>query len=217
MLKILNASKSFAKTKVLDDVSFTLAKGSVVGLAGASGSGKSTLLRCIQGLEELDAGSIVCSGKTGFMFQDFQLFPHMTVLENLCYAPQHVLADNKCEVKAKSLLQELGLQAKLNAVPEQLSGGQKQRVAFARSLMMQPALLLCDEPTSGLDFATIEDVVSLLEEAKKKGISMLIASHDLDLLTSLTDRVLVMQQGSLVKDLDLSSVSNPVATLREYY
>jgi polar amino acid transport system ATP-binding protein len=188
MLKIDHASKKFGAHTLFQNLSLTLEKESIIGLAGPSGCGKTTLLRCIQQLENLDSGTIHLQGKSGFMFQDFQLFPHMTVLKNLIYAPSlHKL--NNLENQAYTLLNHLGIGEKALSYPAQLSGGQKQRVALARSLMMQPDLLLCDEPTSGLDKATTEEVIILLKQVKTMGISLLIASHDLVFLEKIADKI----------------------------
>jgi polar amino acid transport system ATP-binding protein len=217
MLNINKARKVFANHVVLQDINLHISKGSIIGLAGPSGSGKSTLLRAIQKLETLDSGEIVCAGDSGFMFQDFQLFPHMTVLRNLTYAPMNVLKQAEAETRAQALLSELGLADKANVYPAQLSGGQKQRVALARSLMMHPDLLLCDEPTSGLDVATIGDVVQLLRSVHARGVTMIIASHDLDFLTLIARRIIVLKQGKLVADIEPQKITDPVATLKAYY
>lgn len=217
MLKVAQVSKAFHNSAILNNINFSVEKGSIIGLAGPSGGGKSTLLRCIQKLETIDSGTIECQGTTGFMFQDFQLFPHMTVMENLIYAPK--LLDKKTDhtIKAKEILDDLGLLDKANEYPHKLSGGQKQRAALARSLMMHPDLLLCDEPTSGLDMVTILDVVELLEAVRKKGITMIIASHDLDFLTKIADRIIFLKSGQIVEELDPKSIDNPVEHLRVYY
>ncbi len=194
-----------------------VAKNSIVGLAGSSGSGKSTLLRCIQNLETIDSGSIECSSQTGFMFQDFQLFPHMTVLQNLIYAPTLLANSKDHDTQALAILANLGLADKASAYPDKLSGGQKQRVALARSLMMQPELLLCDEPTSGLDVATTLDVVSLLEDVRSIGITMIIASHDLDFLTKVADRILLLKNGEIIVDIAPKTLDDPIHYLKNYY
>ncbi|CDZ77980.1 Glutamine transport ATP-binding protein GlnQ [Legionella massiliensis] len=200
MLTVEQACKTFGPVQVLKQLNLSVEANTIVGLAGPSGSGKSTLLRCIQGLESLESGAIHFSGKSGFMFQDFQLFPHMTVLQNLIYAPRLHNKTANHEEKAKQLLESLGIADKAQAYPHQLSGGQKQRVALARSLMMNPSLLLCDEPTSGLDLATIDDVISLLNGIKVMGVTMIIASHDLDFLSKVADRLIVLKGGELVSD-----------------
>lgn len=217
MLQINAASKNFGSTKVLNQINLSIETQSVVGLAGPSGGGKSTLLRCIQGLETLDAGQINVTGKSGFMFQDFQLFPHMTVLENLTYAPKLQNKSINHEEHAQSLLASLNIADKDAAFPQQLSGGQKQRVALARSLMMKPKLLLCDEPTSGLDLATIDEVVSLLNSIKTMGMTMVIASHDLDFLCKMADRIVVLKGGRLVADVKPHQLTQPVYDLKKYY
>jgi polar amino acid transport system ATP-binding protein len=170
-------------------------------------------------LECLDNGIITVAGKSGFMFQDFQLFPHMTVLKNLTYAPDRANPANKeiNHTKALDLLNTLNLQSKAQAFPQQLSGGQKQRVALARSLMMQPDLLLCDEPTSGLDMASIGDVVNLLNTVKAMNITMVIASHDLEFLTRISDRIILLKSGTLVADVQTNQLSNPTAYFEQHY
>lgn len=217
MLKVDKVCKAIKAQPVLQDVSFELADTSIIGLAGPSGGGKSTLLRCIQGLEAPDLGHIECDVQTGFMFQDFQLFPHMTVLKNLVYAPQ--LNDRRQDhtVYARELLTRLGVADKEAVYPHQLSGGQKQRVALARSLMMRPGLLLCDEPTSGLDIATISDVVSLLKSVNDMRIAMIIASHDLDFLTQISDKIILLKQGKIVISVEPSARQDVVSYLKASY
>jgi polar amino acid transport system ATP-binding protein len=224
MLSVNKVSKRHGDLTVLKEISFELEKNKIIGLAGPSGSGKSTLLRCIQKLESVDAGTIVCDEATGFMFQDFQLFPHMTVYHNLIYAPQlnkrlftGNSAGNFVEKNAGDLLKKLGLTHKADVYPNQLSGGQKQRVALARSLMMQPSLLLCDEPTSGLDVATILDVIELLQSVKEMGITMILASHDLDFLTQIADKIILLKDGKIAIEVDPKTMSNPIDILHEYY
>jgi len=217
MFQLTNACKKFGQTVVLQAVNLRIEANSIVGLAGLSGSGKSTLMRCMQGLEPLDQGHVDFKGQSGFMFQDFQLFPHMTVLQNLIYAPTlHEPLINHREA-ALNLLNTLGLAKKAEAYPIELSGGQKQRVALARSLMMKPTLLFCDEPTSGLDRATIEDVSSLLKAVKEMGVTMVIASHDLEFLTKIAERVVMLKKGQVAVDVQLANFSSPLAYLKEQY
>lgn len=217
MLVINQASKYFGSLTVLNNISLEVQDQTVLGLAGLSGSGKSTLLRCIQQLEFLDSGTIEVTGQSGFMFQDFQLFPHMTVMQNLVYAPrlQNKIANHT--EQAHALLLSLGMSDKVFAYPHQLSGGQKQRVALARSLMMKPNLLLCDEPTSGLDLATIDEVISLLNSVKSLGVTMVIASHDLDFLSKISDRLVVLKGGQLVADVVPHELAEPILHLKQYY
>ena len=217
MLAINQASKYFGSLPVLNNVSIKVQAHTVLGLAGPSGGGKSTLLRCIQQLETLDSGTIEVAGHSGFMFQDFQLFPHMTVMQNLVYAPRLQNKTVNHEEQAQALLQSLGISDKASAYPHQLSGGQKQRVALARSLMMKPNLLLCDEPTSGLDLATIDEVISLLNSVKSLGVTMVIASHDLDFLSKISDRLVVLKGGQLVADVIPKDLAEPIIHLKQYY
>lgn len=216
MLEIKNACKYIGDQLILDHVNLTVTNNQVVGLAGASGQGKSTFLRCIQQLESLDSGSITYPGQSAFMFQDFQLFPHKTVLHNLTYAPALHKKANHQEL-AQQLLQKLGIADKQNVYPEQLSGGQKQRVALARSLMMEPELLLCDEPTSGLDLAAIGEVLDLIKSIKETDIIMIIASHDLQFLSGISDRLLVLKKGRFNLDINPNEARLPITTLKEFY
>ncbi len=217
MFKVEGASKRFRDQVILENVSFTGEEGQIIGLAGPSGSGKSTLLRCIQGLELLDDGKITCDAEVGFMFQDFQLFPHMTILKNLTYAPSRRDKTTDHHSRAQKLLQDLDIAAKADLYPDQLSGGQKQRVALARSLMMQPKVLLCDEPTSGLDVATTLDVVSLLRKVQNMGVTMMIASHDLDFLTAIADKIILLNGGKIVVTIEPGEIDEPISFLKEYY
>ena len=219
MLRLSNIYKSFNHGQVLNGISLDVEKNSILGLAGSSGSGKSTLLRCIQKLETVDSGEILCDESTGFMFQDFQLFPHMTVLQNIIYA-QSIKDKTKAfglETKAMDILKSLNISDKAHIYPENLSGGQKQRAALARSLMLQPKILLCDEPTSGLDIATTLDVVTLLALVKDLGVTMIIASHDLDFLTKLADRIVILKNGQIVLDVNPKTLQDPIGFLKNYY
>lgn len=217
MLRLDGLSKVFGDTVVLDNLDLEVSKASIVGLAGPSGGAKSTLLRLLQNLEKPDAGTIHCGARTGFMFQDFQLFPHMTVLENILYAPRSHGRGEKHLGRAPILLDNLGLTAKAGEYPRRLSGGQKQRVALARSLMMEPEILLCDEPTSGLDVATTSDVVQLLKSVRDMGVTMLIASHDLDFLTRVADRIVLLKNGKIAVDIIPSDLGDPVGYLESFY
>lgn len=199
MLKIIDANKKFKSVTALDNINLSIRKNEVVGLCGQSGSGKSTLLRCVQKLENLDSGEIILNGHSAFVFQDFQLFPHFNVLRNLTYASSLLEPESDYEKKAITLLQNLGLADKALAYPQKLSGGQKQRVALARSLMLNPNILLCDEPTSGLDAESVEGVISLISELRAQvNITMLIASHDMGFITKVADRIIVMRNGKII-------------------
>lgn len=198
MLNVINAHKTYGNNVIINDVSLSLTKGQIVALAGPSGSGKSTLLRCIQGIEKLDNGVIECHGKTGFVFQDFQLFPHLNVLQNVMYALK--INQISHQEKVNDTLAKLGLKDLLNKMPSQLSGGQRQRVAIARALVLEPDLLLCDEPTSGLDGVSGQNVAELFINLKNQGVTMLIASHDLDFVSAVSDRIIVLNNAAIVKD-----------------
>lgn len=217
MLVINQAYKKFGTLQILNNINLKVDPQTVLGLAGPSGSGKSTLLRSIQQLEMLDSGEIKVVGQSGFMFQDFQLFPHMTVMQNLIYAPRIQNKNSNHEEHAQQLLERLGISDKAWAYPNQLSGGQKQRVALARSLMMKPDLLLCDEPTSGLDLATIDEVIHLLTSVKSFGVTMIIASHDLDFLNKISDRVIILKRGGIVADVVPKELAEPIIHLKQYY
>jgi polar amino acid transport system ATP-binding protein len=217
VIEVKNVTKNFGSACVLDQISLTFANKTIVGLAGPSGGGKSTLLRCIGKLENIDSGSIKCEVKTGFMFQDFQLFPHMSVIENLVYAPDLHDKTKDHRKQALKLLTKLGIADKQNNYPHNLSGGQKQRVALARSLMMHPGLLLCDEPTSGLDVATTLDVVTLLESIRDMGVTMIIASHDLDFLSKIADRIVLLKGGKIIQDIVPKDIADPIDHLKRYY
>ncbi len=195
MLKVINASKCYEKTAVFSGLSFEVQKNQVLGIAGPSGSGKSTLLHCLQGLIALNQGEIMLTGKPVLMFQDFHLFPHLTILENVLYASRFHSSSESDESLAFELLTALKIEQKAHAYPHELSGGQKQRVALARCLMIKPDLLLCDEPTSGLDVGTIEEVTALLKSIKALGVTMIIASHDLNFLLDISDQVMVLRDG----------------------
>jgi polar amino acid transport system ATP-binding protein len=217
MLKIDCLSKSFGEKVIIKNVSLEIQKGEIVGLAGHSGSGKSTLLRCIQGIEKQTLGTIDLLGRVTFMFQDFQLFPHFSVLKNLIYAPS--LHDKNIDhsIKARELLDKLGIKDKESEYPEKLSGGQKQRVAFARCLMMNPDILLCDEPTSGLDIVSTKDIISLIKSVKEMGVTMIIASHNLDFLTEISDRIIVLKNGEIQETADPREIKDPVEYLKSFY
>lgn len=217
MLSISNLNKSYSGLGMFNNFSLDIKELSIVGLTGPSGSGKSTLLRCIQNLEPIDAGNINFYGKVGFVFQDFQLFPHMTVLENIIYAPIKVLKQSRAEVieDAVVLLRQLGLEEQQDKYPVALSGGQKQRVAVARSLIMKPELLLCDEPTSGLDIRAIEGFKELLKQVHSMNVTILIASHDIHFLTQIASRIVIIKRGVIVNDLIDIDFNNSIDVLKK--
>lgn len=200
MLKVHQATKYYGQMPVFSDVSFEIHSQGILGIVGPSGSGKSTLLHCIQQLDPLTRGEVTMSGNSVLMLQDFQLFPHMTVMENVLYAP--CLQDKATDhtTRAEALLETLKVKQQAQHYPHQLSGGQKQRVALVRCLMMNPSWLICDEPTSGLDVGTIDEVLHLLRSVQEMGVGMVIASHDLDFLLALVDRVVVLKSGLKVMD-----------------
>lgn len=197
MLEVKNIVKSFGRNKVLNKISFKVNKGDIVSVIGPSGSGKSTLLRCINHLEEPNSGKIIFNGeevtkrnitkvreKIGMVFQQFNLFPNMTVLENLCLAPVTLgkLSKEEAKIKAIDLLGNIHLLDKKDAYPDSLSGGQKQRVAIARTLMMEPDIILFDEPTSALDPEMVTEVLNMISELAGSGITMIIVSHEMNFI-----------------------------------
>ncbi len=217
MLKICNVSKSFGVHKILDSVSLMIDRSKIIGFAGSSGSGKSTLLRLFQKLDIPDSGTIESEVRTGFVFQDFQLFPHMTVWKNITYTSALRKVDMSYIGKAEKFISLLGLTKKVDLYPAQLSGGQKQRVALARTLMIEPDILLCDEPTSGLDVATIDDVTVLMESVKALGIGIVIASHDLDFLTKIADMIFVLKNAKLTDPIYPKDLDNPIEYIKGLY
>ncbi|MDR1457218.1 MAG: ATP-binding cassette domain-containing protein [Puniceicoccales bacterium] len=208
--------KSFGTCTVLNGINLAIGAGSTIGLAGPSGSGKSTLLRCIQGLESPDSGRISREGYPGFMFQDFQLFPHMTVWDNILYAPRvrKLFPRAYLEAKADRLLRHLAIGQCKDRYPTNLSGGQKQRVALARTLILGPDILLCDEPTSGLDVAATGDVVALLKSIQNEETTIVVASHNLDFLVQISNRIILLKNGSIGADIVPQELEDPIVHLR---
>lgn len=214
MIKTEHIVKTFGTIRALDDVSVDIKKGEIVCLVGPSGSGKSTLLRSIKGLEEIDSGkiyiedelfdkkNIVQQKKMGFVFQHFNLFPHLTVLENLVLSPIEVLKmDKDCAILlAKELLLKVGLDDKINSYPNQLSGGQKQRVAIARSLAMDPEIMLFDEPTSALDPEMVCEVLKVMQDLAMQGMSMIVVTHEMGFAKKLASRILFLEEGKIVEE-----------------
>ena len=217
---IAHVTKRFAERLVLDDVSLEIRPGQTVALIGSSGGGKSTLLRCLNGLTPFDSGEIrvgshlLKSGQTsaglallvrrmlGMVFQDFQLFPHLTAMQNIIEAPMRVMGAAKAEAvtQAKQLLERVGLGDRGDAYPRQLSGGQKQRVAIARALAMKPHGLLCDEITSALDPELKMEVLAVLEDLKKEGMTLVLVTHEIGFARRAADRVVVLAGGKIVED-----------------
>ena len=215
ILEIKNISKKFDEHLVLDNVSFNVKSGEVVALIGPSGGGKSTILRSINFLEEVDQGQILFNSillshdninnyrpKIGMVFQHFNLFPHMNVLENMIFAPCKVLGISEKEAKktAMSLLGEIGLKDKAHQSPDSLSGGQKQRVAIARSLCMNPDILLLDEPTSALDPEMVQDVLSVIKSFVHTGITIIMATHEMNFAKNFADKIIFLSEGKVVEE-----------------
>jgi polar amino acid transport system ATP-binding protein len=211
MLKIDNVSKIINELTILDSISCDLKDGQIVALLGPSGSGKSTLLRCLSRLTPISNGAAIYNGtnindlsasKIGVVFQSFNLFPHMTVQKNLTYAPikLKLMSENNAKEKADDLLTQFGLQDKYDHHPTQLSGGQKQRVAIARTLMMDPDILLFDEPTSALDPEMMGDVAQLILTSKRDNRLIIMATHELKICQLIADHILFLDHGKLVEN-----------------
>lgn len=216
MIDVNSLKKRFGSNEVLKGITTKINKGEVIAVIGPSGSGKSTFLRCLNLLEKHDEGSIKIEGsdissmevhlrkKVGMVFQHFNLFPHLTVLENVTFAPQQVLRIGKKEAEkdALELLSAVGLSDKANSYPSNLSGGQKQRVAIARALAMKPEVMLFDEPTSALDPEMVKEVLQVMKNLVKTGMTMVIVTHEMGFAKEVSDRVLFMDDGRLVEDQD---------------
>ncbi|MDC3414695.1 amino acid ABC transporter ATP-binding protein [Aquibacillus sp. 3ASR75-11] len=217
MIKVKNLHKSFGNNEVLKDITTDISKGEVVSIIGPSGSGKSTFLRCLNLLEKPTKGSVLVHNQNitdpktnimkireqiGMVFQHFYLFPHMTVLENLTYAPLKVKGESKqvAQSKARDLLAKVGLTDKETAFPSSLSGGQKQRVAIARALAMEPELMLFDEPTSALDPEMVKEVLDVMKDLAKSGMTMAVVTHEMGFAKEVADRVLFLDHGMLIEE-----------------
>lgn len=189
--------KSFGALDVLRDISLEVDKGEVLSIIGPSGSGKSTLLRCATGLETPDAGEIVKNGEVGLVFQNFNLFPHFSVLKNIIDAPMRVQKRKKEEVlvQARELLKKMGLEGKEDAYPYQLSGGQQQRVSIARALCMNPDILFFDEPTSALDPELTGEILKVIKALAAEHITMVIVTHEMTFARDISDRIIFMDDG----------------------
>jgi polar amino acid transport system ATP-binding protein len=216
IIRIKDARKSFGAVQALRGVDLEIAKGEVVLVIGPSGSGKSTLLRCVNRLEHLDSGEIwveedcVTSPhanirkireEVGMVFQSFNLFPHLTAAHNISLSPLIVLRQDKAEAerRARDLLTRVGLADKALSYPEQLSGGQQQRVAIARALAMQPKIMLFDEPTSALDPEMIKEVLDVMLDLAKEGMTMMVVSHEMGFARAAADRVVFMDEGLIIE------------------
>ncbi|MHA7876200.1 amino acid ABC transporter ATP-binding protein [Roseivivax sp.] len=228
IVEIRDVEKRFGSNVVLRDVSLTVRTGEVVVIAGRSGSGKSTLLRCIDHLETIEGGSILACGELmgyrqdqggkrvalsdrkvarqrrnmGMVFQSFNLFPHLDVMKNITVGPVKILgeAPAKAEEHARELLARVGLPDKADAFPSQLSGGQQQRVAIARALAMRPQVMLFDEPTSALDPEMISEVLEVMIDLSRQGMTMIVVTHEMGFARAAADRVLMMADGMIVEE-----------------
>lgn len=201
LLEMRNIKKSFDGLEVLKDISLTVEEGEVLGIIGPSGSGKSTLLRCATGLEKPDGGEIHHEGAVGLVFQNFNLFPHFSVMKNITDAPIKVQKRNKEEVfkEARELLRKVGLEDKENAYPFQLSGGQQQRVSIARALALNPKVLFFDEPTSALDPELTGEILKVIKDLAAEHMTMVIVTHEMNFARNVADHIIFMDQGVIAQ------------------
>ncbi|ENJ9655044.1 TPA: amino acid ABC transporter ATP-binding protein [Clostridium botulinum] len=218
MIESRNLTKKFGKLTVFENLNINVKKGEVLVIIGPSGSGKSTFLRCLNHIEIPTDGEVFVEGKklniknkkelrktiekVGMVFQNFNLFPHKTVLQNIMEAPLTVKKENKEEVlqKAEKLLEKVGLKDKANVYPSKLSGGQKQRVAIARALAMNPDIMLFDEPTSALDPELVGEVLIVMKDLAKEGITMVVVTHEMGFAKEVADRVIFMDGGKIIEE-----------------
>ena len=218
MIEVKDLCKDFNKNKVLKGINVTINEGDVVCVIGPSGSGKSTFLRCLNLLEKPTSGHIIFEGdellansekelnlhrqKMGMVFQQFHLFPHMSVLENLTTAPVMLkkFTPQQAQEKAMSLLKRIGLDDRADSYPDQLSGGQKQRVAIVRALCMEPDVMLFDEPTSALDPEMVGEVLEVMKQLAKEGMTMVVVTHEMGFAREVSDRVLFMDEGIIMEE-----------------
>ena len=202
LLEVKNLKKSFDENVVLEDISLTVEKGEVLCIIGPSGSGKSTLLRCITDLEQEDSGVIDFDGTFGLVFQDFNLFPHHTVMKNITNAPLKVQKRDKTEVfnHARELLKKMGLEDKENSYPHELSGGQQQRVSIARALAMNPDILFFDEPTSALDPELTGEILVVIRDLAAEHMTMVIVTHEMTFARNVADKIIFMDDGYIIEE-----------------
>lgn len=217
IIKVSNLKKHFGDLEVLKDISLDISEGEVVCVIGPSGSGKSTFLRCLNALETVTAGEVSILGHNlfdknaninklrediGMVFQGFNLFPHMTVLDNITMAPKMLKKSSKEEAEkvAIDLLRKVGLESKKDSYPSSLSGGQKQRVAIARALAMNPKIMLFDEPTSALDPEMVGEVLNVMKDLAKEGMTMVVVTHEMGFAREVSDRVIFMDNGYILED-----------------
>lgn len=232
LLEVRELHKSFDdKNKILKGISFSIKKGGVSVIVGPSGCGKSTFLRCLNGLEKISEGTILFQGeeigqgkkkmaevrqKIGMVFQSYDLFPHLTILDNILLAPRKVQHREKSEVEKEAieLLKRVGLEDKKDAYPRQLSGGQKQRVAIVRALVMHPEIMLFDEVTAALDPEMVREVLQVILELAKEGMTMIIVTHEMEFAKAVADRIVFMDQGVIVEENDPKTFFNEPKTER---
>jgi glutamate transport system ATP-binding protein len=217
LVELAGVRKSFGDNLVLDDIDLRIDRGSAVVVAGPSGSGKSTMLRCINGLESIDEGTIRFDGRDvastgreiygiraqiGMVFQQFNLFPHMTVLENITLAPLEVAeaGRERADRRARELLERVGIPEKAEDYPADLSGGQQQRVAIARALAVEPKLMLFDEPTSALDPEMIREVLDVMRDLAREGMTMVVVTHEMGFAREVCDRIVFIDDGRIVEE-----------------
>jgi ABC-type polar amino acid transport system ATPase subunit len=217
ILKVEELIKRFGSKTIIDRVSFDVQPGQVVVIVGPSGTGKSTFLRCVNGLESIQGGRILFEGKSvdahsrsiialrrriGMIFQSFNLYPHLTALENVTLAPTKVLGEARESAKARAmeLFRKVRLEHRATAYPSQMSGGEQQRVAIARALAMNPSLMMFDEPTSALDPETVGDVLAVMEELAEDGRTMVVVTHEMAFADHVGDRMLFMDGGAIIED-----------------
>ena len=201
LLEVKNLKKSFGDNVVLKDISFNVDKGEVLSIIGPSGSGKSTLLRCITDLETEDSGEINFDGTFGLVFQNFNLFPHHSVMKNITNAPIRVQKRDKKEVfeHARDLLKKMGLSDKEDAYPSELSGGQQQRVSITRALCMNPDILFFDEPTSALDPELTGEILQVIKDLAAEHMTMVIVTHEMNFARNVSDEIIFMDGGVIVE------------------